>query len=631
MEIKLVKMEQEIKKDPHYFDKIYNQEDKEMREESLSYQNIAKKYMQEGNEKRAIKALNSKHVILMNTNKINANFYNNLSLLYYKLKIYREAFEYQKEASEMFLKIRNTLFKTLSVQEKQPFLEDKKYNLYSLLPITFDYLQQNPSNSKKIIQESFNLWLKAKGEITNTERYLMRLKARTQDKSLKFKIDELREVNKIYSKLFIQKISKENGTTKEFDSRLKKIEAQKRHLEQYLSSRLKEYSLSEYLTFDNIANHLKESELYIDFAQMGSDCYIFTVNQNREVTLNKISSNLGLNQLISEFRDKIIQKEDMKKISKTLYQNIFSQLNIQGYKKLIVSPDGSLTLLPFEALLTQNDKYLIEKKDILYVTSGKDFLQSKRERLPALANRDIVILTYLNYRANRDKKTTKNHSSSVTKRELTDLINDRALRRLKATKEELRFFKELFKESASIYTEQNGTKELLYSLNSPQILHLSTHSFYAKEKSSTIDPLLKAGVALSSYNSIFKDGDNRGLMSALEFSNLNLFNTELVFFASCQSGMGDIHSLEGIWGLNRGAKMAGAKRVIATIWNVNDKESVNLSKLFYSQLTKEASSNILGSLYRKKFHYAKALKESKLQMLNLPPYYWAGFIEYGVD
>jgi CHAT domain-containing protein len=213
---------------------------------------------------------------------------------------------------------------------------------------------------------------------------------------------------------------------------------------------------------------------------------------------------------------------------------------------------------------------------------------------------------------------------------------NKGLRRLKHTKNEIQTMKTIFGEKQiKGYTQKEATKEVLYSLNSPQILHFSTHSSYVKDDSLKHEPLVKAVLALSEYNAIAMDGhSNRGVFTALEFSNLNLYNTELVFFASCESGLGDMAMAEGISGLNKGAKMAGAERVISALWSIDDKESVHLANSFYKHLVKHAGHgkrNLLGSAFREKFHYAKALRSTKLEMITLHPYYWAGLVEYGID
>lgn len=188
------------------------------------------------------------------------------------------------------------------------------------------------------------------------------------------------------------------------------------------------------------------------------------------------------------------------------------------------------------------------------------------------------------------------------------------------------FIKKIFEKREDIkivsYTEANATKENLFDiLNPPKVLHFSTHSLYEKDDNRDIEePLMKSALALAGYNYNSEKNNFVGLLTALEFSNLNLYNTELVFLASCKSALGDIHSSEGVYGLNRASQLAGAKRVISAIWSVADRESAMMSEKFYTNIERGKG-------------YVEALKISKLEMIEKQyhPFYWAGFIENGID
>ncbi|SFV69222.1 Argininosuccinate lyase [hydrothermal vent metagenome] len=197
------------------------------------------------------------------------------------------------------------------------------------------------------------------------------------------------------------------------------------------------------------------------------------------------------------------------------------------------------------------------------------------------------------------------------------------VKRLSATKDEAKNIKDIFaQKNVYTYSDRKGTKEVLNALDSPKILHLSTHSFYGKDDKSNVDSLLKSGMALSGYNNFIAKEDTRGIMTALEFSNLNLYHTDLVLFSSCESGLGNIYSSEGVYGLNKGAKLAGAKRVISTLWSVDAIASLKLTNSFYKYLKE---NNMKG--------YANALRETKKEMIKegYAPFYWAGFVENGID
>ncbi|MBR2147819.1 MAG: CHAT domain-containing protein, partial [Muribaculaceae bacterium] len=104
-------------------------------------------------------------------------------------------------------------------------------------------------------------------------------------------------------------------------------------------------------------------------------------------------------------------------------------------------------------------------------------------------------------------------------------------------------------------------------------------------------------------------------LTAEEVSRLNLSGTELVTLSACQSGLGNTESSEGVFGLQRGFKMARVKTLIVSLWNVNDDVTSKLMKLFYTNW-------ISGDSKAEAFKKAQlAIKE---QYSN--PYFWAPFV-----
>ena len=634
LKIEIQKLREKYKKDDAKFQyhRDYLIEDTKTRKRSLKFQKIAQIYIDQGKYKKAYKALEKQNVILYGNTQVNGQFYHKISLLYFKLKKYYQAYEYQKKSATIFSRIRENSFLTLN------FLNQKEYNVQYLFPIAFAYQSKTKSHQKNVIKETFDLWLKFKGQISSAESQLMRLKHFSKDK----KIDELLTVYKDYAYLFVKKLFYQEDFLVEDKEKLEKIEQKKNNLERYLRPKLRQYAQSDYITSDNIAEELEKDELYIDFVKTANNYYFFTIDNRNHIAFHMLDKNVQeVDRLITELRENITNKkhkniESFKKLSSTLYQILFKDIMTQ-HKKLIISPDGLLNLVPFEALYTNNKKYLIQEKDIFYVSSGKDLYNMRTNLRIDLSNREIVLFSYLNYDYDSKTSITRNDTAiKINRRSLNHhLIASSGVQKLSATKDEALHMKKLFNKSRFFtYTDLNGTKEVLYKLKSPQILHFSTHSTYAKDDADVGQPLLRAGLTLSEYDAVF-DGDNRGLMTALEFSTLNLFNTELVFFASCESGLGDMHSALGVSGLNRGARIAGAQRVISTLWEISDKKSVELTQSFYEHLVKHKSGAlkriILSPLYREDYAYAKALKDAKLKMINLHPYYWAGFVEYGLD
>lgn len=177
----------------------------------------------------------------------------------------------------------------------------------------------------------------------------------------------------------------------------------------------------------------------------------------------------------------------------------------------------------------------------------------------------------------------------------------------------------------------------------PNILHVATHGYFfpaqkvetdlrkalaQKKQEKTFEerlaeienPLFRSGLALTNINYVWKgrapiEGLADGIFSAYEVSNLNLFQTELVVLSACETGRGDIDNNEGIMGLQRAFKMAGAQRLIISLWKVPDAQTSELMQRFYRHYLS------LGN-YHKAFRLAQ--DEMRAQYRN--PYYWAAFI-----
>ena len=139
--------------------------------------------------------------------------------------------------------------------------------------------------------------------------------------------------------------------------------------------------------------------------------------------------------------------------------------------------------------------------------------------------------------------------------------------------------------------------------NSPNILHIATHGFFYENLNMKAnsnmnlstedqyrlaeDPLLRSGLILSGANYAWKNGihpndDEDGILNALEISNLDLSNTDMVVLSACKTGLGDIDGSEGVYGLQRAFKMAGVDIIVMSLWKVPDAETSEFMNTFYA-------------------------------------------------
>ncbi len=609
-----------------------------------------------------------------------ANFYNNFSLFLNKIKAYERAFYYQKRASKLYSKLRLNASKQLINEKKKRFLDTETYSMHNIVSIAFDYRKfldsylkgknvphnkdadfsiekrEIPKEKIDVLKTAFKFWLTSKGEISNKESYLMESRRWISPK-LKLLITLYLQKTREYSNLSLIKLAKAEKFTYKEQKKLDAVMKEREILEEYITPYVDDYSLRHgsnlrmknptLLELSNISQNLDKNELYLDFIKTKEFYYLFTFDKRENLALYKLDSIKNIEESVKDFRADITNEKETKELGSFLHKSLLGKIpNINRYKQLIISPDGLLNILPFEALWSKNKKYLIQESSVVYVLSGKELFTKREKDRNAFNNREIVSVSYVDYRFKG--QSVEGLTGKKGRKDIDGIFHDfEGLPILKSTKNEGKFMKNIFetnrsflfreknitKSPVTLLSEKNATKKMLFSLKSPQILHLSTHSFYGKDDDKIrLNPLLKSAIALSEYDAILKD-DTRGIMSALEFSTLNLKDTELIVFSSCESGLGDIYSSEGVSGLNRGARMTGARRVISTLWSVDEEKSLQLTESFYKHLVHHSSIHMLGHQYRDKFYYANALTATKRKMINekLHPLYWAGFVMYGLD
>jgi CHAT domain-containing protein len=167
---------------------------------------------------------------------------------------------------------------------------------------------------------------------------------------------------------------------------------------------------------------------------------------------------------------------------------------------------------------------------------------------------------------------------------------------------------------ARLATDFDASRELVLSgeLASYRYIHFATHGFYDSDF-----PEL-SGIVLSLFDR--RGRPVNGFFRLHDIYNLKL-NADLVVLSACQTGLGKHVSGEGLIGLTRGMLYAGASRVAASLWNVDDAATAELMQHFYA------------GMLREKISPASALRAAQLRMLRTKrwsdPWFWAAFVIQG--
>lgn len=301
-------------------------------------------------------------------------------------------------------------------------------------------------------------------------------------------------------------------------------------------------------------------------------------------------------------------------------------------RHLLISPDGQLNLIPFAALADEQNRYLLERYTISYLTSGRDLLrlQIPRERRGA-----PVIVAAPEFGEPALAAATSTTSSRARVDDSKIFFGP-----LPGAAAELRAIKALLP-AATVLTGGQATEAALRRVSGPRILHIATHGFFldgtaesapmprpatgvagprpGKWVAWTDNPLLRSGLALAGANQ-GRSGADDGVLTALEAAGLDLWGTQLVVLSACDTGVGEVHNGDGVYGLRRALVLAGSETQMMSLWPVSDRSTLDLMIAYYTRLTQSAGR-------------ADALRQAQLRLLRdsarSHPYYWAGFIQSG--
>jgi len=321
-----------------------------------------------------------------------------------------------------------------------------------------------------------------------------------------------------------------------------------------------------------------------------------------------------------------------------------------GAKHILVSPDGALSLIPFEILPLADGRYAIEDYQFSYLSSSRDILSFQSET-PS-ETKTALLLGNPDFDCESaflaSDSGTDTGVDAMTNQELADfypLIRsagclDADFTPLPYSLMEIQGIDRVFTHTGTydvaMFRGKDATEDELKAVltQSPSVVHLATHGFICLADDSAdvpTNPLLRSGLALAGANHVLHDSTGRrpssgedGILTAYEVSQLNLVGTELAVISACNSRVGEVINGEGVMGLQRAFHNAGAKASLVSLWRVPDKETARLMTGFYeSWLSGKTKS--------------EALRESALVLLRQlreqkghgHPYFWGGFVLTG--
>jgi CHAT domain-containing protein/tetratricopeptide (TPR) repeat protein len=600
----------------------------------IQYINLAISYLSLNNYEQAIK-YSHKTLREVKTNPY-ANCYNlasrTLFIIYTRTDQLDSASYYLSRLKNNTIKELNANYFTLSENEKSLYYKQVEQNFGKYYDFSVVYQNKYPF----LADTSYNLALVNKSFSLNSSTLMRQSILNSTDSLL---IQEYESWLSLKNKL--SKIYSINEESLELEKKANEIEKQLVQKSQAFS----DFDNVRSLDWKKVQKNLKKDEAAIEFVHYKSELdslnpikysafvitkkckhpYIFYLCNEKEIEniLDKIQSN------DEDYVNAIYGKSNSS--NTLLYDLIWKPLlpAVKGIKTIYYSPSGLLNKISFAALHVNKKIFLCDNYNLIQQGSTGNITRLEKTQLE---NSDkFLLMGGIKYERNDSLEKIWNYLPGT-------MLETKSIEKILSEN----------KYTANLLSSEKATEtNFKDQAKNSEIIHVATHGFFfqdpeeieKKEKNSikiskvnfrgttnyanwsfvkNKNPLMRSGIVFANANEIWSrdpltEGDD-GVLTALEVSGLNLSQTKLVVLSACETGLGDIQGSEGVYGLQRAFKIAGAKNLIMSLWQVPDKETEEFMITFYQELNKSKEIQLAFS------------NTQKLMRVKYDPYFWGAFV-----
>ena len=340
----------------------------------------------------------------------------------------------------------------------------------------------------------------------------------------------------------------------------------------------------------------------------------------------------------------------------TLYSLLWAPLDqmLKGVQTIYFSPAGLLHRLNLGAILNEESQMLADHYQLVRFNSTRQlvtphFQDSVSEEALLFGgiryNMDSTALAQANDALPTSQAIASRGAFSFESTDST--LRGGSWAYLPGTAEEVAVLAKVLVSNgvkAEVRVEYAATEEAFKQIGrgkpSPRILHLATHGYFFPDSNlspapsegggvvegrsvfiASEHPMIRSGLILAGANHVWQGegplaGQEDGILTSYEISRMDLSGTELVVLSACETGLGDIVANEGVYGLQRAFRIAGARHLILSLWKIPDRQTSQLMEVFYKKWLEE----------KKPLRAAFLAAQRHLREEGWPPYYWAGFV-----
>jgi CHAT domain-containing protein/Tfp pilus assembly protein PilF len=309
------------------------------------------------------------------------------------------------------------------------------------------------------------------------------------------------------------------------------------------------------------------------------------------------------------FRDQLARRDlGFRATARQLYDLLLkpAQALLRGKTSLVIAPDDKLWELPFQALLADGDRYVIESSAVSYAPSLTVLREMKAERARHQADPAAFTLLALGNPAIGQE--------TIDRATLT--LRGGKLDPLTEAEQEVKALGQLYSaERSKVYIGAEASEDRVKAeAGQARILHFATHG------------TLNNASPMYSYLALARGDKNEdGLLEAWELMQMDL-HADLAVLSACETARGRYGAGEGVIGLAWALFVAGVPSTVVSQWKVESASARDLMLNFHRQLRAPATA-------RAKVTMAEALRQAALKVMKNPetshPFYWAGFVLVG--
>jgi CHAT domain-containing protein len=543
-----------------------------------------------------------------------------VAILYWKTNRMENAYMKYREVMDKTIDFINLYFTPMSESEKTKYWDITAPRFQRFFNFAFEASATMPY----VAQDFFDYQMATKAILLNSTNKVKQSILGSNDQQLRKDyvqwLDQKEQLARLYA------YSKEELKEQKID--LGELERKANAMERSLSERSASFSsgyATQKISYKQLISLLSDTEAVVDIIRVRAFAQDFTT-ESRYValilkkgmefpTLVAMQNGNQMETRSVRFYRNAIQSQLDDEVSYEQYWGSLDPL-LAGKKLIYLSPDGVYNQININTLRKPGGDVLVNRYDLVMLGNSKDLLALKAKK-PAAPKKTAFLLGFPDY------GTTEVSALPGTKVEV-----DGVARLLKASGYQL-----------SQYMEKQATETNVKAIKAPALVHIATHGYFLADvegssnsvfgvnaENASGNPLLRSGLILAGAgNAISGTGkadmtsNDNGILTAYEAMNLNLEGTELVVLSACETGLGDVKSGEGVYGLQRAFLVAGADALIMSLWKVDDAATQQLMTNFYTNWLKTGNKQ-------------RAFKQAQLQLMTKykEPYYWGAFVMMGM-